>query len=172
MLLFDAIASRRSVRSFLSDAPVPQPLLERLLLAATWAPSAGNAQSWRFTAVRDPATRRRLASAALGQLFVAQAPVVVVACADLERAGAAYGQRGQVLYCLQDTAAAVQNLLLAAAAEGLGSCWVGAFDERAVSRVLGLGSGLRPTALVPLGYTNENPPAPPRRPLDEVVEYR
>jgi hypothetical protein len=130
--LFEAIRTRRSVRRYLRD-PIPQETLEELLSAAISAPSAGNAQPWRFIVVRDQGLKGKLVEAAYGQEFLAEAPVVVVVCADLERARRAYKERGEKLYCLQDTAAAVENLLLAATAKGLGTCWVGAFDEGKVS---------------------------------------
>lgn len=184
MILEDAIKARYSVRRF-AATNVAAEVVERLVELATWAPSAGNLQPWRFVAVRDPARKAALAEAAWGQRFVAQAPVVVVICADPERSAARYGDRGRTLYCLQDTAAATQTFLLAAAAQGIGSCWVGAFDEEEVRRVLGLTEGLRPVAIVPLGYAADKQretgaanmarvagvgPVRKRRPLAEVYE--
>jgi len=163
------IRQRRSVRSFRPEE-VPVELLTSLLQAACLAPSAGNLQPWRFYVVRAPNVKRALARAAR-QAFVAQAPVVIVVCAMLEQSASVYGDRGRYLYCLQDTAAALENLLLAAAATGLGACWVGAFVEEEASRALGLSGGIRPVALVPLGYAAENPPPVPRRALDEVVRW-
>lgn len=171
MDVFEAIRARRSVRRYASD-PVSDEVLKELLSAAILAPSAGNAQPWRFIVVRDLELRKGLVSAAYGQGFLAEAPVVIVVCADLERARRAYRERGETLYCLQDTAAAIQNLLLAATAKGLGTCWVGAFDEGKVAELLGLSKGLRPVALIPVGKPAEAPSARPRRPLAEVVEYR
>lgn len=169
--VFEAIRARRSVRRFLRE-PIAPEVLEELLSAAVLAPSAGNAQPWRFIVVRDPRLKEGLVAAAYGQGFLAEAPVVIVVCADLERARRAYRERGETLYCLQDTAAAIQNLLLAATAKGLGTCWVGAFDEGRVAELLGLARGLRPVALIPVGKPAEAPPTRPRRPLTEVVEYR
>ncbi len=162
------LATRRSIRAF-SEEPVTERELRLCLKAATLAPSAGNVQPWQFFVVRDRGTRQALARAALGQMFLAQAPVVIVVCADLKRAAAAYGRRGRELYSLQDTAAATQNLLLMAHALGLGTCWVGAFDEQAVARVLKLPGHLRPVALVPVGRPAQRPASPGRRPLSEVV---
>lgn len=171
MEVFEAIRVRRSVRRYLGD-PLPAEVLEELLSAAILAPSAGNTQPWRFIVVRDRKLREGLVAAAHGQGFLAEAPVVIVVCADLDRARRAYRQRGETLYCLQDTAAAIQNLLLAATAKGLGTCWVGAFDEGKVAELLGLPRELRPVALVPVGRPGEQPRARPRRPLAEVVEHR
>ncbi len=171
MEVFEAIRTRRSVRRYQRES-ISEEVLTELLSAAILAPSAGNAQPWRFLVVRDQKLKEGLVSAAHGQTFLAEAPVVIVVCADLERARRAYRERGETLYCLQDTAAAIQNLLLAATAKGLGTCWVGAFDEGKAADVLGLSRGLRPVALIPVGKPGEAPPARPRRALSEVVEYR
>ncbi|MBE3575702.1 MAG: nitroreductase family protein [Firmicutes bacterium] len=167
--LMDALRERRSIRRFKPD-PVPDRTLGRLLEAATLAPSAGNAQDWFFYVVKNAHLRQELARAAGGQGFLAEAPVVVVVCADLSRAEASYGARGRLLYCLQDTAAATLNLMLAAVAFGLGTCWVGAFDEGEVARIVGAAPGrLRPVVLVPVGYPDEIPGPRGRRALEEVT---
>ncbi len=158
MDLFEALEKRRSVRDFDTSREVDPEVVEELLRCACLAPSAGNVQPWRFLVVRDRRVREALARAALGQDFVARAPVVIVVCADLKAHSAAYGRRGVELYSIQDTAAAVENLLLAATSLGLGSCWVGAFREGEAAIALGLEEGLRPLALLPLGY-----PASPGR---------
>ena len=139
--------------------------------AARWAPSGGNLQPWRFVVVSAADRRRELASAALGQGFVAQAPVVIVVCAVPEESARHYGDRGRELYALQDTAAATENLLLAATGAGLGACWVGAFDEHRVRRVLGLDPGWRPVAVVPIGHPAETPDRRSRRGLEEVLVW-
>jgi len=167
----EAIRRRRSVRKYSGD-PVTDDEVRGVLEAAIAAPSAGNAQPWRFIVVRDRELREGLVQAAHGQRFLAEAPVAIVVCADLARARQAYGDRGATLYCLQDTAAAVQNMLLAATARGLGTCWVGAFDEGGASEVLGLPVGLRPVAMVSIGRFRELPQARDRRPLSEVADHR
>lgn len=169
--LLEIIKGRRSIRKFKPD-PIPEEDLREILEAGIWAPSAGNTQEWRFYVVRDPALKAGLASAALEQRFLAEAPVVIVVCADLEKIKKAYGERGVNVYALQDTAAAAQNMLLMAHAKGLGSCWVGAFSEVQVREVLGLGAMMRPLVLIPLGYPAQSPSPRPRCPLEEVVEYR
>jgi len=164
------LASRFSCRSFRTD-PVPRERIVELLEAACSAPSAGNVQPWRFVVVTDAAHRQALAAAAFGQAFVAAAPVTVVVCAVPRESARGYGARGRDLYCLQDTAAAVENLLLAATAAGLGACWVGAFDEEAAHRALGLEPGWRPVAMIPLGSPAEAPARRTRRPLDDVTRW-
>lgn len=164
------LRARRSVRAFTSEE-VPRELLARVLAAGVEAPSAGNVQPWRFLVVRRPTARRLLAQAAWDQGFVAQAPAVIAVCADLERAGEAYGARGRELYCLQDGAAAAQNMLLMATALGLAACWVGAFDEAQVRAALQLDAQVRPLALLPVGWPAEHPARPPRHPLDAVTAW-
>ena len=152
MDFWQVIRSRHSVRAYAPDQDVSAELVTGLLSAAIEAPSAGNRQSWHFVVVRDPVRRAELAHAALDQMFVASAPVVIVVCADPQRSAARYRERGSKLYTFQDTAAATENLLLAATALGLGACWVGAFDEEEARRVLDLRPGLIPVAIVPVGY--------------------
>ncbi len=171
MDVLEAIRKRRSIRRYSSD-PVSEEDVRELLTAAVWAPSAGNAQPWKFIVVRDPALKEKLVAVAHGQRFIAEAPVIVVVCADVGRARRAYGERGATLYCLQDTAAAIQNMLLAATAKGLGTCWVGAFDEEKAREVLALPPSLRAVALIPVGRPREEPETRTRRPLHEVVEHR
>lgn len=171
--VFHAIGLRRSVRHF-AQTPVPEEHLFALIDRARLAPSAGNLQPWFFYVVRNQGLRSSLAQAALNQRFVASAPVALVVCADLERTGARYRRRGVELYCLQDTAAATQTLLLAAAGLGLATCWVGAFDEGEVSRILDIPNHLRPVALIPLGYPSERPLEARerhRRPVEEICHF-
>ncbi|HHW39944.1 MAG TPA: nitroreductase family protein [Syntrophomonadaceae bacterium] len=165
--VIDAIKERTSIRRFKPD-PVPQATIGRLLDAARLAPSAGNMQPWFFVVVMNEDLRRQLAKAAR-QPFIAEAPVCIVVCAEPERSASRYGRRGRELYCIQDTAAAIENILLAATGYGLGACWVGAFDEEEAARILELEPGLRPVALIPIGYPDQERKAVPRRPLDEVV---
>ena len=170
MDVFEAIKGRRSIRRFTREN-VSEDDLRRLLECAIMAPSAGNLQSWEFVVVRDAKRKRGLSAAALDQTFIEEAPVVVVVCANEMRSGRGYGNRGVTLYCLQDTAAAIQNLLLAAHALGLGACWVGAFHEEEARTVLKVPRGIRPVAIVPLGHPDESPWDRERRPLSEVVHY-
>jgi nitroreductase len=171
MDFWQVIESRRSIRRFDPAADVPPEMVERLLSAAILAENAGNRQPWHFYVVRDPEMRQGLVAAAHGQGFISQAPVAIVVCADAEQSAGRYGQRGRELYCLQDTAAAVDHILLAAVALGLGSCWVGAFDEGEAARVLDLPDHHRPVAILPIGKPAEAPARRPRQPLKEVATY-
>jgi len=167
MDLFKAIQSRRSVRAYEQRALEPGKL-PIVLETACQAPSAGNLQAYYIHVVRDELLKRALAVAALGQEFLASAPVVLVFCAVPARS-VKYGERGASLYCVQDASIAASYAQLAATGLGLATCWVGAFDESAVCRVLHLGTGERPVAMLPLGYAAEHPIPTPRRDLKEAV---
>jgi len=110
-----------------------------------------------------------LARAAFQQDFIAQAPLMFVVCGLPERSARRYGERGENLYVFQDTAAAVQNLLLLATSLGYGTCWVGAFDESQVSEVLSLPVQERPLALIPIGKSAEQPSPPQRLPIEKIL---
>jgi nitroreductase len=168
MDMLEAIVSRRSIRAFKPD-PVPELLLDQIWEAARWAPSAGNLQAREFVLVTDLSVKRTLCDAALNQRFIEEAPVDIVVCVHAERSAQRYGERGRNLYCLQDATAAIQNILLAAHALGLGACWVGAFNEKLVSHALTLPRDIRPIALIPIGYPAEQPLAPSRLNLEDLV---
>jgi nitroreductase len=170
MDVLKAVKERRSIRAFKSDEVSPE-IVEKLLDAARWAPSAGNIQPWEFIVVRKPEIKRALAEAALDQTFIEEAAVVLVVCANGSRSSQRYGMRGKTLYCIQDTAAAIQNINLAAYSLGLGTCWVGAFMEEKAREILKTPPEVRPIAIIPIGYPTEVPPPRSRRPLNEVVHY-
>lgn len=162
------IKERRDIRDFRPE-PIPENILKKILESAVQAPSSGNVQDWEFILVKDPRTKSLLAEAALGQDFVAKAPVVIVVCSDLNRVSSSYGERGKTLYSVQNTSAAVQNLLLAAWNLGIASCWVGAFREQRVKEILVLPQHVRPLAIIPLGYPAKVPQKPERKPLEQTL---
>lgn len=164
-----AIRERRSVRRF-EKKDIPGDAVDGLIEALIWAPSAGNLQSRKFYFVTDSSVKKQLASAAFNQSFIADAPLVVVGCADRSIFGR-YGERGTDLYCLQDVAASLMCMMLAAHETGLASVWVGAFSESDAAASLGLPSSLRPVAIVPVGYPGKIPPAPRRVSKEEAVEF-
>jgi nitroreductase len=165
MTVQDAIRARKSVRSF-EDRPVPEETLARVLEAARLAPSAKNVQEWRFVVVTDEALRTRIAEASGNQKFVGKAPVVIVACAETDRRVMSCGH----LAFLIDVAIAIDHLTLAATEEGLGTCWIGAFDPGKIRQILGIPSEIEVVEVLPLGY-----PADPsikqkdRLPASEIV---
>jgi nitroreductase len=171
MDVLEAIKGRRSVRAFRSEKNVSEETVQELIDAACWAPSAGNIQPWEFIVVRKPEIKRRLAEAAFDQSFIDEAPVVIVVCADENRSSEGYGQRGRALYCIQDTSAAIQNIHLAAYSLGLGTCWVGAFKEDEVREILKIPRGIRPVALIPVGYPLKFPSPRAKRAVGEIVHY-
>ncbi|MBP2652910.1 MAG: nitroreductase [Firmicutes bacterium] len=152
--VFDAMREVHSVRSFKNEQ-VPEPTLTRIMEAACWAPSAGNLQPWYFYVVTNEELKGKIADVCFEQQQVSEAPTIVVVLADPARSNERYGERGAQLYCLQDTAAATNNILLAADGLGLDTCWVGAFDEVAVQRLIEAPPRLRAVAIVCLGYGNE-----------------
>ena len=172
MDFWQVIEARHSVRAFDADQDVSEETIQRILQAAVLAPSAGNCQPWHFVVVRREQVRQRLAKAAWGQDFVAQAPVVIVVCTDAERSAARYGDRGTNLYCIQDTAAAAEHILLAITSLGLGGCWVGAFDDSAAAGALQLSATLHPVAMIPIGVpARSSDRSTARRDLSDVVTY-
>jgi nitroreductase len=170
MELSEAIKGRRSIRAF-KKQDVPEAMVDQLVEAARWAPSAGNMQPWEFVVIRNPSVKKALAKAALNQAHVEEAAVVIVVCAVAERSSMGYGTRGETLYCIQDTAAATQNILLMAHGLGLGACWTGAFNEDAAKAALNAPEGVRPVAIIPLGFPAEVPRQRSRRPLNQVVHF-
>jgi len=171
MELSDVIKKRRSVRRFDPSGEVTDEQIKNIISAGIFAPSSGNTQCWRFIVVRDADIKNRLSREAGHQRFISDSPVVIVVCADLGRS-AAYGERGINTYSLQDTAAAIENMLLTITDIGLASCWVGAFDEAVAAKLLNLPKHIRPVAMLPIGRAAEEPKMPHRRPIDEVTDWR
>lgn len=170
MDIIECIKTRQETRAFRNDS-VSETLINELLEIAVQAPSAGNTQDWEFIVVRQQKTKETLAQAAHGQDFIAQAAVIIIVCSNMERIQETYGTRGLELYSIQDTAAASQNLLLASHSKGLGTCWVGSFDEKEVQNVLELPDHILPMALIPIGYPAAKTKKPDRRPLNQFVHF-
>jgi len=177
MELKEAITGRRSIRKYKST-PVSQEQVETVMEAARQAPSWANTQCWCFVVVRDSQTKSKLAET-LSQGnpatdAVRTAPVVIVACAEIGKAGYYRGEpktdKGDYWFMF-DVALALQNLTLAAYELGLGTVHVGLFDAQKAARVIGVPKGTAVVELMPLGYPDEQPPARPRRELAEIVFY-
>lgn len=167
---FAAVVRRRAmIRAYKSD-PVPEEKIHRLLKYAVRAPSAGNLQPWEFIVVKSADTRTKLAKAAFNQTWMASAPVIIATCADIQRAGSRYGARGS-FYSLVDTAFASLLILLGAVEQGLGACFVGAYNPEEVARLFGLPDHVRPVGLITLGYPAEQPrrPGTPKIPLSKLI---
>ena len=167
MDIYEAISLRKSVRNFKGE-DVPEEIMTRLLESARLAPSASNRQEWRFVVVRDEVTRKKIAQAAFGQYHVAQAPVVLVCCADTDEHVMACGQQSYPI----DVANAVTHLTLCAAAEGLGTCWIGAFYEDQIKEILQIPDRIRVVTLLPVGYPEDPAPVEKTRlGRDNLVSY-
>ena len=149
MNVFEAISLRRSVRNY-STRPIPEDVMARICQAIHMAPSACNLQPWHFVLVLDQTLRQQLAKAAHDQLWIAAAPVTVVACGLPGQAYQHMGGHGNSVDI--DVAIALDHLMLAAAAEGLGTCWIGAFPESEVKRLIGVPAAVKVVAMTPLGY--------------------
>ncbi|MBN1418568.1 MAG: nitroreductase family protein [Planctomycetes bacterium] len=149
MDVMTAIRTRRSVRAYRSD-PIAPDALARLKEALRLAPSACNYQPWKFVLVTDAAMREAIAKASRNQVFVAQAPLIVVGVGYPARAYKYMGGSGSSIDI--DLAIALDHAMLAARADGLGTCWIGAFDEGEVRRILGLADDAKVVALTPVGF--------------------
>ncbi len=194
--LLEAITTRRSIRTYQQNQ-VPESLIHELLKAAQWAPSAHNAQPWRFIVITDNSVKRELAESMarewIGDLTsdgvspgirrgrsegsikcFTHAPVLIVSAITMEEMDRYPDEKRQHIehtMAIQSLAVAVQNLLLAAHAKGLGSCWFCAplFCQDTVRRVLGIPAEVEPQALITLGYPAEQPEPPPRKSLKEIA---
>jgi nitroreductase len=169
MDLYKVLQDRRSIRKYKPD-PVPEEKLKRILEAARLAPSWSNKQCWKFIIVRDPEKKKQLAASmpsdnpavkAVGET----APIVLVLCADPAKSG---NQDGKSYYLL-DAGLALQQLMLAAHAEGLGTCWVALFDEEKARPACAVPPEYRVVALTPLGVPEKQPAERPRKELSEIV---
>jgi nitroreductase len=160
--------NRRSIRRF-EKKDLDDKLIGVMLHMATLSPSVGNTQEWQFIVVKNNETKRKLSEACLHQHFIAEAPVIIVVCADKEKIGLRYKERGLQFYSIQDTANATMVLMLAATALGLGTCWIGSFNEEEVKKILELPENLRPVSIIPVGYSAERPEPSSRIPFENLT---
>ncbi|MGQ4910725.1 MAG: nitroreductase family protein [Candidatus Thorarchaeota archaeon] len=165
----EKIRSRSSIRKFASGQ-VPEDVVHEIIETGIRAPSAGNRQPWRIVTVRSEETKLALASAAYNQTFMADADIILVVCAVPSESAERYGKRGETLYVLQDTAALTTTILLAVHNLGLGACWIGAFDEAEVSRILNIPKEMRPVSMIPIGQIKTGSEGRrPRKPVADIV---
>lgn len=169
MDFYEVIKTRRSVRSYKQD-PIPEDILKKVLNAARIAPSGSNRQPWYFIIIKDPERKKKMVELCAGQKFIAEAPVLIAACGEN-----IHYNRGNWMdnySVLVDVAIAVDHLTLAARAEGLGTCWIGSFDNEGIKKFLGIPEDVNVVALTPLGYPS-NPDVfkedKNRKPLDEII---
>ena len=168
MSVLDAIKKRSSIRNYKGDS-IPEDLLLRVLEAVRLAPSAKNLQPWKFIIVKDKYLKEKLAEAASDQYFIAQAPIIVVGCGFPDDC---YTRMGRYMKSWPvDVTIALEHLILEAQEEGLGTCWIGAFDEEKVKSILNIPGNVKVLAMTPLGYPNEKPSFGGRKKLDEIISY-
>ncbi|MBM3859066.1 MAG: nitroreductase [Verrucomicrobia bacterium] len=168
MELFETFQQRYSARVYQKKL-LSESDLQRILQAANDAPSAGNMQAYEIVVVGDAPRKQALVKAAWDQQFIAEAPVALVFLTNPARNAERYGARGANLYAVQDATIACAYAQLAATALGLATCWVGAYDDEAVARIVNAPAGRRPVAVLPIGYAAEPPRRRPRRPLKELI---
>jgi len=168
MDVMEAIQSRRSIRKYQAK-PVEQDKIGQIIEAGRATPSSGNVQNWKFIIVIDEHKRKDIAKASLDQEWMVHAPVHMVILSDPDAAKGMYGLRGERLYAVQNCAAAATNMMLTAHSLGLGSCWVGAFDEEKISRIVEAKDEHRPQIIITIGYAAETPDIPPRSKFDTVA---
>jgi nitroreductase len=165
LTVLDVVRERGSVRKY-EDRPIPEDVMKEVFEAARLAQSAGNRQPWEFVVVREKEMRKRLASG-----FVGEAPVVIVCIAHPENCG----HVGPLDSYLVDVAIAVENMALVSWELGLGSCWIGAYDEEKIKMLLGIPENLRVVSLLTLGYPTEKPANQTirqrRRTLTQILHY-
>jgi nitroreductase len=161
------LQGRRSIRRYRPD-PVPEEMVEQLLEAGRWAPSASNRQPWAFIVVQDEAVRRQVAQQAAYYVIrwahVEEAPLLIVLCGEARNR--IYRQ-----FLHEDIGLAGGQIMLQAKALGLGTCWIGGLDRRAMADILGVPDHMEIVGLLTVGFPAEDPPPPPRKPLAEIVHY-
>lgn len=165
MQVLDEIRNRYSCRAY-QDKAVEQEKLDRIFEAARLAPSARNLQEWRFVAVRDPQLRKQMQIAANNQPFVAQAPVILAACAATDYTMRCGQRCGPI-----DVAIALEHIGLQATAEGLGTCWIGSFFPEQVRKILCIPEDVAVIELMTLGYPADEARAKMREPVERIVSY-
>ncbi len=156
--VFDVIVNRRSIRSYL-DKPLTDDQIKKLLEAARWAPSARNLQPWHFVVVVDREIKRKMVDACMGQKFVGEASCLIVGLADIEKSPK---------WAMVDTTIALEHIVLTAHEMGLGTCWIGAFNENEVKKLLKIPDKFKVLAVITVGYPAEQPKPKSRKPLTDI----
>ena len=164
MDVFTAISQRSSVRAY-KDTAVEEDKLKKILEAARLSPSSSNRQEWKFIVVRNKETKNKLAKAAFGQSFIGEAPVVIVACGTETKSIMGCGQPTHTV----DVSIACAYMILQAYELGLGTCWIGAFKEEEVKKILKIPGHVRVVAMTPLGYPDQLPSQKLRKGFDQIV---
>ncbi|KXS43734.1 MULTISPECIES: nitroreductase family protein [unclassified Candidatus Frackibacter] len=172
MNILDVIKNRRSVRRY-RDKSVSNELIEKIIDAARFAPSAHNDQPWKFIVTKDEEKLEQMSEDSKYAKFLSSAPAAIVVCADYKNSHQREGIYDYSIdyFCIQDTAAAIQNILLAAQGLGLGTCWIGDYDEEKLSNLFNIEDPYYPVGIISLGFTDKLPGTPKRKPLEEILCY-
>jgi len=165
-ITMSVIKDRRTIRKY-STRSVSDKIITKILDAAIYAPSAGNSQPWEFIVIREQG--RDVINQTCSQKWVASSPVIIVVCINSKIAAANYGMRGEKLYGIQSVSAAIQNMLISAESHGLGTAWIGSFDEFGLAAGLKCPDYVRPCAVITVGWPAEKPEIPHRQTLKEFV---
>jgi len=167
MEVFEAIQKRKSVRAY-EDRPIPEDVLMKILEAGRIAPSAANRQPWHFVVVRDPERRKALTSGRWAK-FLKDTPVVIVGCGDKTKSPRWFAV---------DVTIALENIVLAATAEGVGTCWIGSFEEEEIKKVVKAPAEFQVVAMLAMGYPRKSleivsklAGSRNRNPIEEIVSY-
>jgi nitroreductase len=169
--LDEVIRKRKMIRKYDQNREVPEKIINKLIDNASRAPSAGHTQVQEFIVIKDASTKRKLKLASVNQEQVEEAPVLIVTCSNTSRSVGRYGERGREFYSIIDGAFASMLILLTATNEGLGASFVGAFNDKKVSEILGLPEHVRPIGIIGLGYPGEKPARLERIQRDRLVHY-
>lgn len=171
MNFFEILKKRKAIRQFFPGKKIPAQDIKKILKVIDFAPSAGNLQSYKVFAICDRGKISRFAEfcSRKNPEFIPSSSLILVFCTDPRAAQERFGERGESLYSLQDATIAVSFAMLAATACGYGTCWVGAFEEEKVKKILR--TKLRPVAALVIGYKAEEPARKPRKPQEEMVKF-
>jgi len=169
-LLLDAIINRRTCKEF-SDEPVEFDTIAQIIQAGAHAPSAGDLQNWKFIVITENKLLRQLYNHTMEQDVFNTAPIGVIVCSDTESAQRYFGLRGKRLYSVQECGACIQNMLLAAEAFNLGSCWVGAFDEEKIASMFSIPDEVRAQAIILFGHPAYEPDEKKMKRTEDLIYF-
>ena len=167
MDMMQVVKNRKSVRQF-TPQPVEDKKIEYILECARLAPSARNLQCWHFIVIKKKENIMKAARAGGSHNeWLKESPVLIVACGDPKRST----EHNGIQYYIVDVAIAMQHLVLAATEMGLGTCWIGNFDEKIARSELGIPNDIKVVAMTPVGYPDDEEPSPKRKSLNKIVHY-
>jgi nitroreductase len=167
----EVVRKRKMIRQYQLGRPIPDYIVSKLIQNAHRSPSAGHTQVQEFIVVKNSSIKSKLGEAALGQSQIYDAAVLIVVCSNTSRSVDRYGKRGREFYSIIDGAFASILMLLTAVNEGIGACFVGAFEDKKVSKILGLPEYVKPIGIITLGYPAESPEKFERIGISKLVYY-